>query len=36
MKIRAFSTGLSQRTLTIVLALPSPMQSTKIKSFEGE
>ena len=36
MKIRAFSEGLGQRTLTIVLALPSPMQSTKIKSIERE
>ena len=36
MNIRAFSTGLSQRTPTIVLVLPSPMQSTKIKSIEGE
>ena len=36
MKIRAFSAGLSQRTPTIVLALPNPMPSTKIKSIEGE
>ncbi len=36
MKILAFSAGLSQRTLTIALALPSPMQSTKIKSIERE
>ena len=36
MKIRAFSEGLGQRTLTNVLALPSPMQSTKIKLIERE
>jgi hypothetical protein len=36
MKVRAFSAGLSQRALTIVLALPSSMQSKKIKSIQGE